>query len=415
MTSPPSIAQIIRELEQHPDAIRIKKLLIYAADNLWENDPQRLAQYQFPQLVQKLQHQYPALEYLRSALKTTVATLSRPEAYSRIAELILEAIAPLYGNEDQEATCVVTSVLPTKAIDKQSLQITERIAAQMQQHREAIRIKKLLFAICHQRWENDFQVLGQVSFVKLIQQIRDLYSAPHTLTAALQDLIASLNRQSFYVSLGNFILESLTPLYQLYEEPKGFAKPTFPPISIASPDVDFASASYQGYMSLGKSSKSAPEASFPDTNANANIDYIATELSDSVTDSDATVPAENADPSDITAAILPAISEKKSNHFADKLSIYQLKLEVMKYANPLRVKILLFSVVHRPFDLSGQDWSTLRTCDFDDLLKDVIYASPTVIALEIRLSAIAQSLFEPEEHLQAASAIIQSIKLLSQK
>ena len=77
-------------------------------------------------------------------------------------------------------------------------------------------------------------------------------------------------------------------------------------------------------------------------------------------------------------------------------------------------KILLFSAVHHMFDLSGQDWSLLRTCDFDDLLQAALLGSPTVIALEIRLSAIAQALFEPKEHLQATSALIQAIKLLSQ-
>lgn len=99
----------------------------------------------------------------------------------------------------------------------------------------------------------------------------------------------------------------------------------------------------------------------------------------------------------------------KKKHFAAALNIYELKLEVMKYANPLRTKILLFSVVHHPFDLSGKDWSMLRTCDFDELLSEVLRDASSLKALEIKLSAIARSLFDANEHLQAAGAIVQAV------
>ncbi len=427
MTSHPALPSIIREFEQHEDALRLKKLLIYAVENIWESDALRLQRIDLIPIITTIPQQFSSLVQFRDAMDAAVNTLSRPAAYGRLAAVIVKAIAPLYEqpvvqDAPEGATQIVVTPPSTASKDTSPpKKLVVLIAKQMEAHAEGIRIKKLLFALCHERWENDFQILGQASFLQLIRQVKDLYPHAYELAAALQNLVSSLNRQSIYASLSNFILEATAPIYRTADEPTGLTRPTFPPITVARPEAaDAASSTYQGSMSFsGQGSAGSlqlPDISFGDISES----YISSEI----TDPRLQVTASLEDPStgsgqqsgEITAASIQN-SDAGLNapaHFANALNIFELKLEIMKYANPLRAKILLFSAVHHPFDLSGEHWSLLRTCDFDDLLRKTLKASPSAIALEIRLSAIAQSLFEPKEHLQATSAVMQAIKLLSQ-
>ncbi|AFY37981.1 hypothetical protein Lepto7376_1647 [[Leptolyngbya] sp. PCC 7376] len=437
MTSHPALPKIIREFEQHKDALRLKKLLIYTLDNHWESNSRRLQQLNLAPILDEVPQQFPSLVYLQEALQVSVNTLSRPDAYSQFADFIVKAIAPLYekptSQDDSEgATRIVAAAPPKSAKDtgSTSSRVIIAVAREMESHPEGIRIKKLLFALCHERWENDFQILGQASYLQLIRQVKDLHPVPTELADALQSLVSSLNRQSLYAILANFILETISPLYHgPVDAPTGLTKPTFPPIKMARPETGEPDQKYQGFMFLGsKDSEPSPppadiDISMADLDLPGNIPSAS--LSD-ITDPRLQVTAslyeqpngisEEESGATASALNLPAGTDvpAQPEHFADGLNIFELKLEIMKYANPLRAKILLFSAAHHTFDLSGQDWSLLRTCDFDDLLRTTIQASPSVVALEIRLAAIAQSLFEPKEHLQATSALIQAIKLLSQ-
>ncbi|OKH17483.1 hypothetical protein [[Limnothrix rosea] IAM M-220] len=426
MTSHPALPTIIREFEQHQDALRLKKLLIYAVENIWESDTLRLHRIDLMPIITAIPQKFPSLVHFREALNAAVNTLSRPMAYGRLATVIIKAIAPLYEqpmaqDDAPEGTTRIIMATPTSPPKDTSppKRAVVLVAKQMERHPEGIRIKKLLFALCHQRWENDFQILGQASFLQLIRQIKDLYPHTYELAAALQSLVSSLNRQTIYASLSNFILEVTGPIYRRTDEPTGLTRPTFPPITIARPEAaDAANSTYQGSMSFSAQG-SQPSIPLPDISfGEISESYMSSEITDprlQVTaslDEPSTGAAQQT--SDITAASLKDPRNPQSAHFAKALNIFELKLEIMKYANPLRAKILLFSAVHHPFDLSGEDWSLLRTCDFDDLLHKTLQGSPSVVALEIRLSAIAQSLFEPKEHLQATSALIQAIKLLSQ-
>ena len=107
----------------------------------------------------------------------------------------------------------------------------------------------------------------------------------------------------------------------------------------------------------------------------------------------------------------PSIIPQKNN-FDLVCDPFELRLEVMKYTNPLRVKILLFSLLKHKFDRSDQDWLLVKSCELDDLLKNTFHACATIIDLELKLHKIAKTLPEPNEYTQAANAIIQAMKPL---
>jgi hypothetical protein len=89
---------------------------------------------------------------------------------------------------------------------------------------------------------------------------------------------------------------------------------------------------------------------------------------------------------------------------------FDLRLEVMKYGNPLRVKILAFSLTYHQFDNSSNDWSLLQTCTVDDLLFKLLQTYPTIAELEEQIYATAKKLKDSDEYLQPAGAIVQSMR-----
>ncbi|MEM8778524.1 MAG: hypothetical protein AAGF26_06560, partial [Cyanobacteria bacterium P01_G01_bin.49] len=90
--------------------------------------------------------------------------------------------------------------------------------------------------------------------------------------------------------------------------------------------------------------------------------------------------------------------------------IFELRLEIMQYTNPLRAKILLFSLLFHTWDRSGQDWSVLRSYTLDDLLEQTIQSGQSITDIEAKLHRAAKSLNQPHDHLQAVSTIVETIK-----
>ena len=86
-----------------------------------------------------------------------------------------------------------------------------------------------------------------------------------------------------------------------------------------------------------------------------------------------------------------------------------MRLEIIKYTNPLRAKILLFSILEHKFDFSTQDWLKIKARELDSLVLDIFKIYETLKELEFKLDNTAKSLYEPDEHIQAASAIVKAM------
>jgi hypothetical protein len=82
----------------------------------------------------------------------------------------------------------------------------------------------------------------------------------------------------------------------------------------------------------------------------------------------------------------------------------------MQNTNPLRAKILLFSIRFGTWRNSGQNWSMLRSYGVDDLLEQVILSGQSFKSIESQLYKEAESLPDKEIYLQTASAIVQTLK-----
>jgi hypothetical protein len=89
-----------------------------------------------------------------------------------------------------------------------------------------------------------------------------------------------------------------------------------------------------------------------------------------------------------------------------------VRINIIKYANPLKVKILLFSLLHQPFTFSQSDWASLKACGLEQLLQRCLTDCKTTSILEERLARATQSLTPQEEYVQVASIVLRELRSL---
>lgn len=95
------------------------------------------------------------------------------------------------------------------------------------------------------------------------------------------------------------------------------------------------------------------------------------------------------------------------NRLPDARDLFEVRTRIVQHTNPLQAKILVFSVVYRPFDFSPRDWLALKSKEFYDLLKNLYAKSPTLVELEEKLyeTAGAMSQDGDEKTLETARMI----------
>ena len=85
------------------------------------------------------------------------------------------------------------------------------------------------------------------------------------------------------------------------------------------------------------------------------------------------------------------------NRLPDARDLFEVRTRIVQHTNPLQAKILVFSVVYRPFDFSTRDWLALKSKEFYDLLKSLYAKSPTLAELEKNLYATARSISQDDD------------------
>lgn len=223
----------------------------------------------------------------------------------------------------------------------------DEVVQDLEQHENSIRIKKLIFCACKKNWENDPTALDQVKLLDLIKELLDLSPTIEHLTVALNSVVKTLNKQAEYSLVANIILSTIGKLYPDSEE-----------------------------STLVVSSRS----------------HYTTEES---------VPQQP----------FVHLQEVKWNEPKRHYDPFELRLEIMRYTNPLRAKILVFSTLHQKSEFHEQDWFIIKTHKLDDLLLRLFRTCETITELEFQLNSTARCLNEADQYTQAASVIIRALRL----
>ncbi|XHX80712.1 MAG: adenylate/guanylate cyclase domain-containing protein [Stenomitos frigidus ULC029] len=368
--------QLAAELEATGNGTRIKKLAFYVCRRRWEMDQNKLDGLRLQDLIAELHQSMPTLERLTIAINVFVQTLSKQAEYALVANALINKLQQLYGVSEQASAPAPVLAPPIAPLQQamplapvadapiaEPLLLAEPLLAEasalyvalaqrLQSEPDLLRIKKLLFYVCHRQWESDAAKLERLNLEQLIQEVHQLTRTSAQLEAAFEAVVKTLNKQEEYRTIAQTIVTHLGRLYPDYQE----AEPLIAFAAATHPEEPLAIA----IVSEEQRSPIKPEPPQPSPDA--------------------------------------------------PLNLFDFRLGIMKYANPLQAKILLFSALYEDFGFTNQEWSNLKQHDLDSLLRRLLGVCKTYTDLEACLFTAARRSPEPAETVQTAEAIIKCLR-----
>lgn len=92
------------------------------------------------------------------------------------------------------------------------------IIDEIEHQAECVRIKKILYGLTNNVWENDPTVINNCSFYTMLMNLTKVRPTMKRLVDATNNLIKSLNRQEVYVPIAKDFLYIVAPLYNTSSE-----------------------------------------------------------------------------------------------------------------------------------------------------------------------------------------------------
>jgi hypothetical protein len=389
---------VVRYLDSHEEKLRIKKLIFCICKKYWENEPNILNSVAMEDLVKELVQLKTNKEQLTFSVYKLVKTLNRPKVYLGVATVIIEQISQLYSNMaaayDNQLLLVEPEVNPSfttvnNDVNNEEDNLLRQVVSGIENHRETARIQKLMFAACKNPWENDQAVINNYGLKNIVLELQRNNPNFLSLRQTLKQIAENINKKALYLALADIILAQLEPLYDTDnddEEEDNESKSQILNTQIVDLKNDSDSAAKTRSFSA---SRSEP-VDFSSSIINLNEPQLVMELPL------AEPASSNNNPSN--SPQIPAYDP------------FEIRLEIFQYANPLRAKILIFSLLFHPWDRSGQDWSTLRSYTLEDLLKQLIQSGKSLQDIEVQLYNIAQTQMDTDANVQTASILVQTLQ-----
>jgi hypothetical protein len=380
MPLPPSLLnETVRHLENHEESLRIKKVVFCLCKKYWENNLNVLNAFTLGDLIKELIKAYETIDLFKTALVKLIKTLNRPNIYTEVAKVLFDRMSRLYKYlEDEPQTVIVVSS------SSSSSELLNTVTAKLQSHQEQARIKKVIYSVCRRRWENDIETVESYSLQSLIRELMQHYPTQDELQQALSKLVQNINKQNLYLAIANLIVNQLSVLYKHQQENNELEE---------GPSTHIVNTQLVQVNNFSL----VPNSIEPQQLAQQNFGTSVIDLS--VQPVVGTLPPTPLQPE-------PAQLEQPQK----KLNFFELRLEIMQYTNPLRAKVLLFSVLYQSWDKSNQDWAMLRSYTLDDLLKELIQSTKNITDIETKLFSAARVLADFEANMQTASTIVEAIK-----
>jgi hypothetical protein len=407
-----SLVEAARYLEQHDEGQRIKKLIFCLCKKYWENDLNVLNSQSLDTLLLELVQNRPNIEQLTFSMYKLVKTLNRPKVYAAVAKTILDQLGPIYtAQADEEladpssgtpaievlaieadgstenptgfekATQLEMGPAPLPAAISSPEAIAQDVAQTLCQHPEQARIKKLMFAVSRGAWENNLEIIENYGFVNLILDLHRNFATKADLQVGFDQIVNNINKATLYLAIANLILAQMEKLYNnnLGPSPEVEANPINTEIIKSTPQP----------LSRRQSGEHIQT---------SIIDFSQTQKS--------------TDPILTVLGSIPVPPPPPMISLSREYNLFELRQEIMQYTNPLRAKILLFSILFHHWDHSGQDWGMMRSYGLDDLVEQVITSQKSPHDVELKLYAQARDMPDKEAYVQTANTLLKVLKPL---
>ena len=392
--------QVVRYLDSHEEKLRIKKLIFYICKKYWENDPNTLDGVAMEDLVKELVQLKTSKEQLTFSVYKLVKSLNRPEVYAGVATVIIEQISKLYSDiaaaYDTQLSSLEPAVNPrftavNNAVNNGEDNSLRQVVNSLGNHLETERMQKLMFAACKNRWENDLSVINNYGLKNIILELRQNNPNFLSLRETLNQVAENINKKALYLSLAEIILTQLEPLYDTNNDYK-------------EEDNESKSEIFNDQMVHlnDDCDSSAKTASFSSSRTRSKpVDFASSSIA--ISEPQVRMELPFAEPA--------FLNNNPSNY--PQISDYdpfEIRLEILRYANPLRAKILIFSLLFYPWDQNSQDWLTLRSYTLEDLLQKLIESGKSLKDIEIQLYHIAQTQMDRDANVQTAGILVQALQ-----
>jgi hypothetical protein len=89
---------------------------------------------------------------------------------------------------------------------------------------------------------------------------------------------------------------------------------------------------------------------------------------------------------------------------------FEIRRLLMQQMPPLKIKILLFSVLRHPFSFETMDWVELKAKTLDEWVAELLQSFPSIESLEPQLLAQAAALTTLDQSAQVADIIVQTLR-----
>jgi DNA-directed RNA polymerase specialized sigma24 family protein len=320
-----------------------------------------------------------------------------------------------------------------------------QIAQRLESHAHAARIKKLLLYATAGHWETDNQQLQQRPIQPMLEQLHQLYPTAQQLRFYLYTIAANLTKSREYQQLANVVLLECTALYATAgndndDEPTAFfASSATPPAP--APETGMLEEQCQIaqilelmperdrivklMLCLMYDTWESDAEKVAQTSIRVLIQSIWQKYASLIEVEHQLVAivqrlSKAVEYSTLASTIVQQIAplyglyqdddEEQSLPLVQAIDGFDLRLELMKFTNPLRAKILLFSLSDQRFSGSEADWAALKRHGLETLLKKVLATQPAA-ELGQNLLAMARSLPDAEDYEQVVDVLMRALKL----
>ncbi|MGL5033755.1 MAG: hypothetical protein ACRC6M_08140, partial [Microcystaceae cyanobacterium] len=378
------------------------------------NDPNVLDSIPVGQLLQELVQAKPSIEQVTFSMYKLVKTLNRPKVYTGVAKAILDQLGPLYTTENQnellDATIVEVEAMedeglgaeghiqhphvptafnqpfspPVKETIIDPRVLAQRIAQILNQHPEQGRIKKLMFAVAKGNWENDAAQIDGYGFPKLVLELRQMFPTMGELKEGFDGIVQNINKATLYIAIANLILKKMADLYEDMSE--------------SLEDGQTGSHAATQIVQIRPANLALRQDAVPAHQATAIVEFGSQN-------------ASNEPLMTVLGSVPNPPSQQQPANTPKSYNLFEVRSEIMQYANPLRAKILLFSLLFNNWE-RNEDWSMLRSYSLDDLVEQVLLSRKSANDVETKLYGQAQSMSDREVYQQTAKTLIKVLKPL---
>lgn len=216
------LPQIIQDLEQHENSLRIKKLIYYVCQRVWQNDANVIANASWQDCIQQLINKNPTLERLKRNVYGMAKTTNKPKQYALIADILISHLEKLYSLEELTKAYinnVQRTTLAEKVVSLPKLnqaydpwQIKLVITTSI----NPLKAKILLFSTLYEQFdfsERDWVSLNAQQLDELLQNLFDLYPTFSELKKKLEDTANIMQDIGGNLQIAIAICQAFRPYY----------------------------------------------------------------------------------------------------------------------------------------------------------------------------------------------------------